>query len=545
MTSVSHAPVPRVLSIAGTDPSGGAGTAADLKSITAAGGYGMTVVTSLVAQNTHGVRAIHTPAPRFLREQLLAVSDDVEIDAVKTGMLGTVDNIQTVSEWLDANPPRVLVVDPVMVATSGDRLLDSEAEQAMVEFCRRATVVTPNIAELARLTGNPPAADEAEALRQAAAWAGAVGVAVVVKTGHLASSRVTNTWVSPDGTRIPVPATRLDTDSTHGTGCSLAAALATRLGRGDDPAAALAWATAWLHEAIAHGHALAVGSGHGPVDHSHRSRRLQAAAASNPWLDDDAVAPALHRPDDLAPDLPDGEPDPAVEPVGPWTRALWRAGQPTAEAIAASGFVRSLVDGSLPEEAFMFYLSQDALYLGRYSRALATLSVAADRPDAREFWAGSAQTALAAETGMHRTWLGDRAGRAMGPVTRSYTDFLLATTLGEPHPVGVAAVLPCYWLYAQTGATLPHVPEDHPYARWLGTYRAPGFVDSVRTALVHVERALATADPTTRAEAARAYLIACRHELEFFEQALRLEPTPPREQAPARRELATAGTVAP
>lgn len=152
-TSCSAPRPPRVLSIAGTDPSGGAGTAADTKSITAAGGYAMTVVTCLVAQNTTGVRAVHTPPTEFLSEQLAAVSEDVTVDAVKTGMLGTARIITTVSDWLDRLDPRVLVVDPVMIATSGDRLLDIDAEEAMRQFCRRASVITPNVPELAVLLG--------------------------------------------------------------------------------------------------------------------------------------------------------------------------------------------------------------------------------------------------------------------------------------------------------------------------------------------------------------------------------------------------------
>ena len=265
---------PRVLSIAGTDPTGGAGTAADLKSITAAGGYGMAAVTAVVAQNTHGVRDIHVPPAAVLTAQLEAVSDDVALEAVKTGMLATAEIIRAVESWVLAHPPRVLVVDPVMVATSGDRLLEAEAEQAMLRFCRLASVVTPNIDELAVLTGAPRAADAQEALAQAAEWSAATGVAVVVKTGHLEDREVTNTWVGPDGTGHAVPSTRVDTTSTHGTGCSLAAALATRLGAGEDPASALAWVTDWLHEAIVHGAALQVGGGHGPVDHAHRARRL-------------------------------------------------------------------------------------------------------------------------------------------------------------------------------------------------------------------------------------------------------------------------------
>ncbi len=518
--------MPRVLSIAGTDPSGGAGTAADLKSITAAGGYGMSAVTTLVAQNTHGVRDLHVPPAEFLRAQLEAVSDDVTMDAVKTGMLGTTAIIDTVAAWCDEHPPAVLVVDPVMIATSGDRLLQPEAEQAMIEFCRRATVVTPNIDELAVLTGSSRAADEAEALDQAARWAAATGVSVVVKTGHLDTRRVTNTWVDPDGALISVPSTRLDTTSTHGTGCSLSSALATRLGRGDSPHAALAWATEWLHEAIAHGAALQVGSGHGPVDHGHRARRLQAAASAAPWFAHDTVPPVLESPQDLgaSPQDSDARVPAAVAPAGPWTAALWAAGTEVNAAIAGSGFVRALVDGSLTRHAFEFYLAQDALYLNGYSRAMAALAARSTELDAQVFWSGAAHGCLTEEAELHRTWLGDRPAPVSGPVTSAYTDFLLATALGEDRAVGVAGVLPCFWLYAQVGAMLPAVPADHPYAAWLDTYRDPGFVTATETALAHVERELAAASPAVRARAARAYLTACRHELEFFEQALRLEP---------------------
>lgn len=537
---------PRVLSIAGTDPTGGAGTAADLKSITAAGGFGMAAVTAVVAQNTHGVSDIHVPPAQFLAAQLRAVSDDVELEAVKTGMLGTAEIIEAVGTWLSAHPPRVLVVDPVMVATSGDRLLEPEAEQAMIRFCSLATVVTPNIDELAVLTGEPRAHDEDEALAQAARWSEATGVAVVVKTGHLDSREVTNTWIAADGTRHRAHSTRVDTASTHGTGCSLAAALATRLGAGEDPATALAWVTDWLHEAISHGAALQVGSGHGPVDHAHRARRLAAAGSAAPWVAAGAVPERWERPAQLtglaalassdggadadAAGMPAGRgrsaPAAAVPPVGPWTEALWAAGAPLAGAIEDSGFVAALVDGSLPEGQFSFYLAQDAHYLQRYSRALATLAATSEDPAAREFWSDSSRHCVDTELELHRGWLAarpDAAEVAVSPVTSSYTDFLLARALGDPTAVGAAAALPCFWLYAQVGASLPEVPDEHPYAGWLLTYRDPTFVEGVRGALGVVERELETADPAVRAEAARAFLLACRHELEFFEQARRAD----------------------
>ncbi|MFB9073182.1 bifunctional hydroxymethylpyrimidine kinase/phosphomethylpyrimidine kinase [Citricoccus parietis] len=519
-----------MLSIAGTDPTGGAGTAADLKSITAAGGYGMSVVTGLVAQNTHGVRDLHVPPVKFLAAQLHAVSSDVTLDAVKTGMLGTAEIIATVAVWLDDVRPPILVVDPVMIATSGDRLLQPEAEQAMVTFCRRATVVTPNIDELAVLTGSPRAATEDEALDQAARWSAEMGVAVIVKTGHLDTLTVTNTWLSPDGTRIAVPSTRVDTTSTHGTGCSLSSALATRLGCGDTPAAALAWATDWLHESISHGAALRVGSGHGPVDHGHRARRLAAAASSAPWITPDAVPHLLETPADLGTSRAgnDGGPAPAVASAGPWTAALWAAGEETTAAIADSDFVRALVDGSLPKHAFGFYLTQDALYLNGYARALAALAARSTDPAAQVYWSQAATGALTEEAELHRGWLGRNSEPAPtpapSPVTAAYTDFLLATALGEDRAVGVAAVLPCFWLYAQVGAALPAVPADHPYAAWLDTYRDPGFVTATEQALAQLESEMAAASPAVRATATRAYLTACRHELEFFDQALRIEP---------------------
>lgn len=147
--------LPRVLSIAGTDPTGGAGIQADIKSIGAAGGFAMSVVTALVAQNTHGVRSIHTPGTGFLVEQLDAVFDDVTVDAVKIGMLGTAEITDVIADYLAAHPVPVVVVDPVMVATSGDRLLTEDAEAALVELCRAADVITPNLAELGVLCGSP------------------------------------------------------------------------------------------------------------------------------------------------------------------------------------------------------------------------------------------------------------------------------------------------------------------------------------------------------------------------------------------------------
>lgn len=517
--------VPRVLSIAGTDPSGGAGTAADMKSITAAGGYGMTVVTSLVAQNTTGVRSIHVPPVEFLRDQLAAVADDVHLDAVKTGMLADVAIIETVHSWLAEHRPATLVVDPVMVATSGDRLLAPEAEQAMCEYCATADVVTPNIPELAVLAGTEPAEDVTEAIAQATDWARRTQTAVIVKTGHLDGASAANIWVAADGHTITVPSTRIDTTNTHGTGCSLSSALATRLGTGDAPGKALAWTTAWLHESIAHGADLQVGTGHGPVDHGHRTRRLARAGMATPWLAEDCLPGHLDSPDQLA---PTAEPVQAAIPApGPWTQALWRAGSALTRQVASNDFVTQLVGGTLPDHAFRFYLGQDARYLQDYAKALAGLATRTDAVDETTYWSYSAYSSQVEEAELHRTWLAGEPAIAPSPVTQAYTNFLLASVFVDDYVVGAAAVLPCYWLYAQTGAQITRIPDEHPYAAWLHTYHDDEFAQATAQALAIVERAFALAAPQARSRAARAYLTACRHEMEFFDQALRVDPDDP------------------
>ena len=262
--------VPRVLSIAGTDPSGGAGIQADLKSIAANGGYGMAVVTALVAQNTHGVRSVHVPPVAFLEEQLHAVSDDVQIDAVKIGMLGTTEVIGAVTGWLDRVRPPIVVLDPVMVATSGDRLLSADAEGALRGLLPRAAIVTPNLPELAILAEEPVLHDWRDIVAQAGRVASRYGVRVLAKGGHLAGDRMPDALVENTGAGISVtefPGVRVASTNTHGTGCSLSSALATRVAATGEWARAADESKRWLTESIRHADTLEVGSGRGPISH--------------------------------------------------------------------------------------------------------------------------------------------------------------------------------------------------------------------------------------------------------------------------------------
>jgi hydroxymethylpyrimidine kinase/phosphomethylpyrimidine kinase/thiamine-phosphate diphosphorylase len=258
---------PNVLTIAGTDPSGGAGIQADLKTFSALGAYGMSAVTALVAQNTTGVRAVQTVDPDFVARQIDAVFDDVRVDAVKIGMVGTAETAAAVADRLRHHGARHIVLDPVTVAKSGDRLVSDEAVVALREkLVPLAEVITPNLPEGAVLAGRTAiAADEMEEAARALHKLGPA--AVLLKGGHLDGPESTD--ILFDGTGIVrLNAPRLATQNTHGTGCTLSSAIAALLPR-HPLEEAVRKAKAYLTDAIAASDRLAVGSGRGPVHHFH------------------------------------------------------------------------------------------------------------------------------------------------------------------------------------------------------------------------------------------------------------------------------------
>lgn len=258
--------IPNILSIAGSDPSGGAGIQADIKAISANGGYAMAVITGLTAQNTRGVQAVDMIPPAMIRAQIAALRDDIRIDAVKIGMLGDAATVAVVAEALDGLDVPV-VLDPVMVAKGGDRLLAAEAVNALRDLLLpRATVLTPNLPEAADLLGTTPAktleemATHGQRLREFGC------TAVLVKGGHLSDSDATDVLVTAKGSQRFV-APRAATRNTHGTGCTLSSALAAHLGAGHALAEATQRAKTYISAALAAADHLTVGRGHGPVHH--------------------------------------------------------------------------------------------------------------------------------------------------------------------------------------------------------------------------------------------------------------------------------------
>ncbi|WP_411286548.1 bifunctional hydroxymethylpyrimidine kinase/phosphomethylpyrimidine kinase [Phenylobacterium sp.] len=254
----------RVLIIAGSDSSGGAGVQADIKTVTALGGYAATAITAITVQNTLGVTGVHPIPIEVIEAQARAVLDDIGADAIKTGMLGDVATVELVARLLDAAPGVTAVIDPVMTAKGGVALLAADAAQAVKRLLvPRAALLTPNAPEAEALTGLT--VSDTDGLRRAGEALLAAGArAVLMKGGHLPGDRVIDLLMTPAGETV-FEGERIDTRHTHGTGCTLASACATGLAQGLPLAAAVARAWDYVHEAMLH--APGFGAGHGPLDH--------------------------------------------------------------------------------------------------------------------------------------------------------------------------------------------------------------------------------------------------------------------------------------
>jgi hydroxymethylpyrimidine/phosphomethylpyrimidine kinase len=262
-------PIPNLLSIAGSDPSGGAGLQADLATFAALRCYGMSVVTAVTAQNTRKVAAVHIVPPEFVAHQIDVIFEDIEIAAVKIGMLATAATVAAVAARLKVHRAAFVVLDPVLVATSGDRLSDAAVPAALVEHLfPLATLVTPNLDEAAVLCGATET-KSSDFMREAATKLHSAGArAVLVKGGHGTGANSDDLLF--DGMSYTFfSAPRVSTRSTHGTGCTLASAIAARLAYGDELAAAISAAKTYVSEALASSEMLRVGRGHGPLGHFH------------------------------------------------------------------------------------------------------------------------------------------------------------------------------------------------------------------------------------------------------------------------------------
>ncbi|RLM03380.1 bifunctional hydroxymethylpyrimidine kinase/phosphomethylpyrimidine kinase [Gibbsiella quercinecans] len=257
------------LTIAGTDPSGGAGIQADLKTFSALGAYGTSVITALVAQNTRGVQSVYNIAPEFVAAQMDSVLSDVRIDSAKIGMLANAEIVQAVAERLRRYQPPFVVLDTVMLAKSGDPLLAPEAVAAIRQLLLpQVAIITPNLPEAAALLGCAPAENERQMREQGRALLALGCKAVLIKGGHLSEQESPDWLFSAEG-ELRFTAPRVATRHTHGTGCTLSAALAALRPRHANWAEAVAAAKDYLQKALEQADTLEVGHGIGPVHHFH------------------------------------------------------------------------------------------------------------------------------------------------------------------------------------------------------------------------------------------------------------------------------------
>lgn len=258
---------PRLLTIAGSDSGGGAGIQADIKTFSALGCYGMSAITALTAQNTIGVRAIHAIPPQMLREQIDAVVEDIGVDAVKIGMLHAPDIVQVVAEAIDKHQLAQVVLDPVMIATSGAMLIENEAVQALVQHLfHRVQLITPNLDEAGLLVGHT-LKNEADMEAAADQLLHLGARAVLIKGGHLSGDTVADLFVSSKAQKWWLRSARIHSPNTHGTGCTLSSAIAAYLALGVPLQPAIEKSHAFIRQALQAGANVRTGSGSGPLNH--------------------------------------------------------------------------------------------------------------------------------------------------------------------------------------------------------------------------------------------------------------------------------------
>lgn len=265
---------PTVLTIAGSDSGGGAGIQADLKTIAALGAFGTSAITAITAQNTQGVRSIHSIPLTYVSDQLKAVFDDFQIDAVKIGMIHTAEIAQLIANILDEYQPNFVVFDPVMVATSGAKLIQDETIATLwTELFPRVDLITPNLDEAQLLTGR--VIDSVQAIQEAATEMVKRGCkGVLLKGGHLTGDRLFDVYASKSGDNQTFESAFINSRNLHGTGCTLSSAIATYRALGNELPKAIALARIYISNAIESGKDVVTGKGHGPLNHAFDPQKM-------------------------------------------------------------------------------------------------------------------------------------------------------------------------------------------------------------------------------------------------------------------------------
>lgn len=438
------------LSIAGSDSSGGAGIQADLKTMTMNGVYGMSAVTALTAQNTTGVFAIDTVSPEFLREQIDAVFRDIPPDAVKVGMVSSPDLVDVIAERMSHYGVKNLVIDPVMVATSGSALSSDETvvrlQEKLIPFAR---VITPNIPEGEVLTGMKIESKE-DMERAAHLMNERFGCAVLLKGGH--GLKDADDLLCEDGKLTWFKGERIDTDNTHGTGCTLSSAIASNLAKEMDLPDAIRRAKDYLSKALDTG--LNLGEGCGPLNHIFALTETES----------DDQNPSEQS---LSEKMLDRVAD------------LW-------ESYSVHPFVLGLRDGTLDREKFRRYIVQDYLYLVEYAKVFALGLARSKSPETLHLFSDYINVLTGDEMDIHRGYMGrfeitqeelDATPRSLDNL--SYTSYMLRIAYEEDEVAILAAILACAISYEAIARRMveenPACVDDAFYGDWIRGYAADDY----------------------------------------------------------------------
>ncbi|KAJ1731834.1 trifunctional hydroxymethylpyrimidine kinase/phosphomethylpyrimidine kinase/thiaminase [Coemansia sp. Benny D160-2] len=510
---------PAVLTIAGSDSGGGAGIQADLKTFMANGTYGLSVITAITAQNTRGVRRAVGVEPALIREQLEAVLDDIDVRAAKVGMVPDARSIETLASVWGARLKKEsdggchLVVDPVMVSTSGHHLLDPGAlETLCTALLPLATVVTPNLREAEAILGLNAGDIGSVAQMEGAAQdiADRYGIpVVVVKGGHLeqqeTAAAVTDVVYVQAETRVTrIESPRIDTQSTHGTGCTLSAAIAANLAKGMPYLAAVRQGIRYVNEAMQA--AYPVGGGHRPVNHAYA---LQVAPVPRP---------TLHSP------------HPFTDYLRAQNNALWTK-------YIRHPFVQQAGAGTLDRNVFIYYLKQDYVYLKHYARSYAMAAFKSDTPEEISVLSGIAQKCIG-ESELHvelcAKW-GIR-GEEMGRIEESWASVAYTRYILDRGACGdvlelLVAMYPCLLGYGEASVSQAKDPltvtQGNPYWPWLEFYVGEEFQTTVERGQAMIEELAQRENPSAgRLERlVKTFNDTVALEIAFWDNALQLHPT--------------------
>ncbi len=471
------------LTIAGSDPSGGAGLQADLKTFSALRCYGMSVVTALTAQNTQGVQAIHPALHKgFLTAQLESIFSDIGVNATKIGMLGTKETIEEVIQFLRDHNLQNIVIDPVMFSKTGHLLLQEDAIETLRKLLPFASVLTPNVHEASKLLGLPPITTEDEMLHAAQSLLALGPTAVIVKGGPCSPG---NDCLVMQGKEIPfwLRGTPTHTSNLHGTGCSFSAALTSYLARGDDIIVAARNAKQYITHAIEEGSHYTLGKGSvGPVHHFYLS-----------WS----------------------------QP--PFSQRVWLETMPLFARIKEHPFLKGMVDNSLEDEKFRFYVHQDSFFLKHRAEAYSILASRASTTDVQDYLKEKAEVTKAAALFIFEKYSIQPESVEESPASKRYGEFLIQMAREGSFYEALASHAPCSLMYQKLGEHLrDHSAQPNKFQVWISTYSSALRRKNVEVFLDIIDDFSETAKYEDQELMRKAFFTAAQLEFGFWESAFKL-----------------------